>query len=119
MIIYYLNKRFNNNCICGKCNPHHHKRQVYQLIRFHILGNLVFQLRQIATVLLQNCSCPNPFFLFGLKSASPEKSLHQLSNFATTTSTTTRQAARQSFNTQASNCFTRSRTKRAHLDDAK
>ena len=65
------------------------------------------------------CSCPNPFFLFGLKSAFPEIALRQLSNFATTTSTMTRQAARQSFDTQASNCFTRSRTKRAHPDDAR
>ena len=69
--------------------------------------------------LIYICSCPNPFFLFGLKSAFPKIALRQLSNFATTTSTTTRQAARQSFDTQASNYFTRSRTKRAHLDDAR
>ena len=78
------------------------------------------QLREIATVLRQlRCSCPNPFFLIRPNFAFPEKSLRQLSNFATPTSTTTRQAARQSFDTQASNCFTRSRTKRAHLDDTR
>ena len=39
-----------------------------------------------------NCDRPNPVFLIRPNFAFPEKNLHQLSNFATTTSTTTRRA---------------------------